>query len=72
MLRCVLAQPMPDDVYEDYLWFGWLPWDYLARCMYHLGRYQEGLEYAARAAELAPDDERGGENMAAFEAKVYL
>jgi len=70
LLRCVLALPMPDGVYEDYLWFGWLPWDYLARCMYHLGRYQEGLEYAARAVELGPGDERLVENLAAFMEKV--
>jgi len=70
LLRCVLALPMPDDVYEDYLWHGWLPWDYLARCMYHLGRYDEGLEYAARAVELEPGDERLAENLAAFVKKV--
>jgi len=70
LLRCVLALPMPQDVYEDYLWFGWLPWDYLARCMYHLGRYKEGLEYAGRAVELEPGDERLKENLAAFMEKV--
>lgn len=72
LLRCVLVLPMPQDVYEDYLWFGWLPWDYLARCMYHLGRYQEGLEYAARAVELEPGDGRLAENLAAFMEKVGI
>lgn len=71
LLRCVLALPMLQDVYVDYLWFGWLTWDYLARCMYHLGRYKEGIEYAARAVELSPGDERLVENLAAFEKKVY-
>ena len=70
LLRCVLSLPQLESVYVDYLWFGWLPWDYLARCMYHLERYEEGLEYAARAVELGPDDERLSENLAAFMEKV--
>ncbi len=71
LLRCVLSLPMAQGDYEDYLWFGWLPWDYLARCMYHLGRYQEGLEYARRAVELEPGDERLAENLVAFMEKLH-
>jgi glycosyltransferase involved in cell wall biosynthesis/2-polyprenyl-3-methyl-5-hydroxy-6-metoxy-1,4-benzoquinol methylase len=68
LLKCALEQPAPTHSYVRAGWYGAGIYDLTARCLWKLARYEEGLEYAIQAAELAPDDERIACNLLWFES----
>jgi len=50
--------------------WGFSPWDYAAVAAYNLGQYVRASEYADKAYELSPDDERLKNNAALCKAKL--
>jgi 2-polyprenyl-3-methyl-5-hydroxy-6-metoxy-1,4-benzoquinol methylase len=68
LLKCALEQPAPAHSYVRAGWYGAGIYDLTARCLWKLGRYEEGLKYAIQAAELAPGDERIARNLLWFQS----
>lgn len=67
LLRCALECMPGARGYVSARWHGAHIYDLLARCLWHLGRMDEGREYARKAAELAPADERLRSNLCHFD-----
>ena len=70
LLRCALEIPLPAGTYAHHYWHGPHIHDLLARCLWKLGRYEEGHDQACEAVRLAPDDKRLRDNLRWFEDKV--
>lgn len=70
LLKCALEQPPPSRNYVRHYWHGAAIYDLLARCLWKLGKHKEGLPYAQRAAELAPEDVRIQKNLWWFESAL--
>ena len=66
LLRCALEIPKPKTTYVWNKWYGSHIHDLLARCLWKLGRKQEGYNEAAIAVALAPDDRRLRDNFEWF------
>lgn len=72
LLKCALEIPLPERTYVSHYWYGSHIYDLLARCLWKLGRYNEGYGYAKKALALAPGDRRLQNNLAFFEGKLCL
>lgn len=72
LLKCALEIPLPERTYASYYWYGSHIYDLLARCLWKLGRYDEGYSYASKALALVPDNQRLRDNLAFFEEKLCL
>lgn len=70
VLKCALEIPVPERSYATYWWHGSHIYDLLARCLWKLGRYEEGLQYARRAVELLPESDRLRKNLQFFEDRT--
>lgn len=70
LLKCALEQPMPERGYVRHGWYGATIYDLTARCLWKLGRYEEGLGFAQTAINLSPSDERLQRNLLWFEAQL--
>lgn len=70
LLRCALEIPPPETDYYNAYWHGQAIYDLLARGLWRLGRYQEGLPYAQKAVELEPENTRLHRNLLWFQAQL--
>jgi tetratricopeptide (TPR) repeat protein len=70
LLKCALEQIPSKTSYTNHHWHGPHIYDLLARCLWKLGRYEEGHGYATQAAKLAPTNKRLLDNLGFFERKL--
>ncbi len=71
LFKCMLEVPESDQegfVYMDTC--GSLPYELISRSLWHLGRYEEGFEYARKAIEKAPNDAHLKDNLSFFVRKM--
>lgn len=70
LLTCAMEQPAPSAGYVRHGWYGATIYDLAARCLWKLGRYEEGLPFAEEAAALSPEDERLRRNLLWFQSQL--
>lgn len=70
LIKCLLEIPMPAKSYTTHRWYGPHPYDLLGRCLWKLGRYEEGRKWALKALSLSPKDKRLRDNLQWFENKL--
>lgn len=70
LLKCAFEQPAPTTSYVRHGWHGSAIYDLTARCLWKLGRYEEGLPYAEKALELSPQDARLERNLLWFQNQL--
>ena len=68
VLKCALEIPPDHRTYVSGRWHGAHIYDLLARCMWNIGRMDEGSKYARKALELEPTNERLQKNVAHFDS----
>lgn len=69
ILKCMLEIGIPKTTYYNAYWYGSIAPDLLARCLWKLGRYEEGQAYARSALVLEPLNERLQKNVVWFDSK---
>lgn len=70
LFKAALEIPLPNIAYALHYWYGSTIYDLLARCLWKLGRYEEGQGYAQKAVELSPDNKRLLKNLLWFDEKM--
>ena len=68
ILKCALEIQPNAYTYTSGHWHGAHIYDLMARCMWNIGRVEEGAIYARKAWELAPDNQRLQKNLAHFDS----
>ena len=68
VLKCALEIPPDRTTYVSAHWYGAHIYDLLARCLWNIGRVDEGAGYARKALELDPANERLQKNVYHFDS----
>lgn len=71
ILKCMFE--IPETAQEGFMFMetaGSDPYDLMARSMWHMGRYEEGLEYEREALKRNPDSKQIKENISFFARKL--
>jgi len=70
LLKLIGEIQKPKGTYVNHYWYGTYYYDFTARCLWQLGRYSEGKEYAEKALSLDPNNQRLLNNLKFFIDKL--